>query len=128
MSNGSTATAQTLLFKAADSTLSVNTCSSYGSVYFVFLIVYMSLLFFSSLHFLGNSLRFANGLLGNNVNYTTLSTEESQITLRLGSGSHWRMNFENLPGVLTLLAVNAGEGFVAVGPTNSGKGDIYSFK
>ena len=28
----------------------------------------------------------------------------------------------NLPFALTLLAVNAGAGFVAVGPTNSGKG------
>jgi hypothetical protein len=37
-------------------------------------------------------------------------------------GSHWRKNVENLPGFLTLLAVNAGEGFVAVGPTNAAKG------
>lgn len=71
---------------------------------------------------IGNTLRFSNGLLGNNVNYTTISTTDTTITLRIVPGSFWRKNFENLPGALTLLAVNAGEGFVAVGPTNSGKG------
>ena len=71
---------------------------------------------------LGNTLRFANGLLGKNVNYTTVSTKDNLITLGLTPGSHWRKNVENLPGYLTLLAVNAGEGFVAVGPTNAAKG------
>ena len=71
---------------------------------------------------LGNTLRFANGILGKGVNYTTISTSDDQITLRLTPGSHWRKNVENLPGFLTLLAVNAGEGFVAVGPTNAAKG------
>jgi len=71
---------------------------------------------------IGNALRFTNGLLGNNVNYTVTSTTNEAIALRLVPGSFWRKNFENLPGALTLLAVNAGEGFVAVGPTNSGKG------
>jgi len=70
----------------------------------------------------GNTLRFANGILGNNVNYTTLSTSDSSISLRITPGSFWRKNGENLPGALTLLAVNAGEGFVAVGPNNAGKG------
>jgi hypothetical protein len=42
--------------------------------------------------------------------------------LPLKTGSQWRKNVENLPGYLTLLAVNAGEGFVAVGPTNAAKG------
>lgn len=70
----------------------------------------------------GNTLRFANGLLGGNVNYTTVTTNENSISLRLVPGSFWRKNFENLPGPLTLLAVNAGQGFVAVGPTNAGKG------
>jgi hypothetical protein len=70
----------------------------------------------------GNLLRFSNGLLGNDVNYTTVSTTESTIKLRLSGQSHWRKNFDNLPGTLTLLAVNAGGGFVAVGPINSGKG------
>jgi hypothetical protein len=70
----------------------------------------------------GNVLRWANGLLGNNVNYTTVSTTENMIKLRLVPGSSWRKNMANLPGTLTLVAVNAGAGFVAVGPTNSGKG------
>jgi hypothetical protein len=64
---------------------------------------------------LGNTLRWANGLLGKGVNYTTVATSPESLTLRLTSGSHWRKNVENLPGYLTLLAVNAGEGFVAVG-------------
>ena len=72
---------------------------------------------------LGNTLRFANGLLGKGINYTTTATTASSIRLKLNSpGSHWRKNVESLPGFLTLLAVNAGEGFVAVGPTNAAKG------
>jgi hypothetical protein len=43
------------------------------------------------------------------------------LTLRLTPGSLWRMNVENLPGYLTLLAVNAGAGFVAVGPVYAAK-------
>jgi hypothetical protein len=84
----------------------------------------------------GNVLRFSNGLVGNNVNFTTVKTTDESIALRLVPGSYWRRNFENLPGALTLLAVNSGEGFIAVGPTNSGKGrdvamvferpDVYS--
>lgn len=70
----------------------------------------------------GNTFRFSNGLLGNGVNFTVASTSETSVSLRLAPGSLWRKNFENLPGPLTLLAVNAGQGFVAVGPTNAGKG------
>jgi hypothetical protein len=70
----------------------------------------------------GNTLRWANGLLGNGVNYTTVATTGSTIAIRLAPGSYWRKNFDNLPGALTLLAVNAGQGFVAVGPTNAAKG------
>lgn len=71
---------------------------------------------------IGNTLRWSNGLTGNGVNYTMVRSTENSISLRLNTGSHWRANFVNLPGVLTLLAVNAGEGFVAVGPTNAKKG------
>ncbi|KAJ1436837.1 hypothetical protein B484DRAFT_344871 [Ochromonadaceae sp. CCMP2298] len=71
---------------------------------------------------IGNALRWANGIAGNNVNYTTLSTTETAITLRITAGSRWRSNVANLPGALTLLAVNAGAGYVAVGPMNAGKG------
>lgn len=70
----------------------------------------------------GNTLRFANGIIGKGINYTTVATTETSISLRLEPESHWRKNVENLPGVLTLLAVNAGAGFVAVGPTNAKKG------
>ena len=76
----------------------------------------------SNFNEVGNLLRFTNGILGNNVNYTVVSTTDSKISLRLVPGSFWRRNFENLPGALTILAVNAGEGYVAVGPTNAGKG------
>jgi hypothetical protein len=71
---------------------------------------------------LGNTLRFTNGILGKGVNYTITSATAESLTLRLAAGSHWRKNVENLPGYLTLLAVNAGEGYVAVGPTNAAKG------
>jgi len=71
---------------------------------------------------LGTIFRFANGILGKGVNYTTTSLTETSATLRLVPGSHWRKNVENLPGFLTLLAANAGEGFVAVGATNAKKG------
>ena len=67
-------------------------------------------------------LRFANGLLGKGVNYTSLTQSTTSIVLTLSPGSHWRRNVENLPGYLTLLAVNAGAGFVAVGLTNAIKG------
>jgi hypothetical protein len=70
----------------------------------------------------GNTLRWANGILGKGVNYTTKATTADMITLTLVPTSHWRKNVENLPGYLTLLAVNGGEGFVAVGPNNAGKG------
>lgn len=69
----------------------------------------------------GNTLRFANGILGN-ANYTIASSSQDQIRLTLKSGSLWRKNVENLPGYLTLLAIDAGDGMVSVGPQNSLKG------
>merc|ERR1719487_446319 len=68
------------------------------------------------------SLRFANGLLGNGVNYTTTSITESSITLSLTRGSSWRANDGSLPSTLVVVAVNVGGGFVSVGPINSFKG------
>merc|ERR1711988_333609 len=50
------------------------------------------------------------------------TTTSTALQLRLHPGSAWRKNMENLPGVLTLLAVNSGEGFVSVGPINAQKG------
>lgn len=70
----------------------------------------------------GNTLRFANGLLGKGVNYTTESSAEDEITLNLKAGSFWRKNVENLPGFLTLIAIDAGDGFTAAGPINTQKG------
>jgi hypothetical protein len=66
--------------------------------------------------------RFSNGLVGAGVNYTSVQVSDDTAKLRLSAGSFWRGNVENLPGYLTVLAVNVGGGFVAVGPTNSGKG------
>eukprot|EP01034_Spumella_vulgaris_P024937 gene24937-31335_t len=72
---------------------------------------------------IGNTLRFANGILGNGVNYTTVATTNSMIFLRLTPGSVWKkQSLYSFPSPLTLLAVNAGEGFVAVGPNNAGQG------
>jgi hypothetical protein len=70
----------------------------------------------------GNTLRFSNGLLGQNINYTTTATTANSITLRLVPGSFWETNVQHLPGPLTVLAVDAGQGFVPVGPMNSGDG------
>ena len=70
----------------------------------------------------GNTIRFANGILGKGVNFTITKVTETRMTLTLTPGSFWRGNVENLPGYLTVLAVNAGDGFVAVGPINSAKG------
>lgn len=70
----------------------------------------------------GNTLRFANGILGKGVNFTVESSTQDEIRLSLKSGSLWRKNVENLPGYLTLLAVDGGDGFVSVGPQNSLKG------
>jgi len=69
-----------------------------------------------------NHMRFANGLRGHGVNYTTVDHTTDMLTLDLKSGSKWRQNSENLPGPLILLAVDAGGGFVAVGPTEAKKG------
>jgi hypothetical protein len=66
--------------------------------------------------------KFSNGLVGDGVNFTISSLTETSATLKLTGNSLWRANMLNLPGYLTVLAVNAGGGYVSVGPTNSGKG------
>ena len=71
---------------------------------------------------LGTTFRFTNGLLGKGVNYTTFGLTSEAVSFRLSHGSHWRKNVESLPGFLTLLAADAGEGFVALGATNAKKG------
>ena len=67
-------------------------------------------------------LKFSDGILGNGVNYTITDATETSLTLTLRPGSFWLGNVNYLPGFLTLLAVDTGEGFVAVGPLNSAKG------
>lgn len=44
------------------------------------------------------------------------------LRMKLTPGSKWRANPANLPGPLVLLAVDAGAGFVPVGPTEAKKG------
>jgi len=73
-----------------------------------------------------NTLRFANGLRGKGVNYTTVEHTDTQLRLTLASKSKWRANPANLPGPLVLLAVDAGAGFVPVGPTEAKKGRIVA--
>ena len=75
-----------------------------------------------------NTLRWANGLKGRGVNYTVVeaSGDGTQLNLRLVPGSKWRINPANLPGPLVLLAVNAGAGFVPVGPTEAKKGRVVA--
>merc|ERR1719326_846606 len=75
-----------------------------------------------------NTLRWANGLKGRGVNYTVVQASEdgTQLNLRLVPGSKWRINPANLPGPLVLLAVNAGAGFVPVGPTEAKKGRVVA--
>jgi hypothetical protein len=70
----------------------------------------------------GTVLRWQNGLLGNNVNYTTVSITNNTIELRLVPGSVWNKSFDKVPAPLSVRAVNTGSGFVAVGPINSNRG------
>mmetsp|Transcript_22829 Transcript_22829/g.71557 ORF Transcript_22829/g.71557 Transcript_22829/m.71557 type:complete len:913 (-) Transcript_22829:693-3431(-) len=67
-------------------------------------------------------LRWGNGLLGRGVNYSASEYDDTRIELVLKPGSMWRRNGANLPAPLTLLAVDAGSGFVAVGATEARKG------
>ena len=67
-------------------------------------------------------LQFSNDILGKGVNYTITDASETSLTLTLTPGSFWRKNIDYLPGFLTLLALDNGAGFVAIGPVNSGKG------
>jgi hypothetical protein len=73
-----------------------------------------------------NTLCFSNGILGSGINYTTVSTSAEIITLSIVPGFHWRNDVENLPAFLILLAVNAGEGFVAVGDTDAAEGQAVA--
>lgn len=74
----------------------------------------------------GNTLRWANSLRGRGVNYTIDEAHSNQLVLKLSEGSKWRANPANLPGPLTLLAVNAGAGPVPVGATEAKKGRVVA--
>ncbi|KAJ8598836.1 hypothetical protein CTAYLR_008534 [Chrysophaeum taylorii] len=74
----------------------------------------------------GNTLRWANSLRGRGVNYTIVEAHANELRLKLTAGSHWRANAANLPGPLTLLAVNAGAGPVPVGATEAKKGRVVA--
>lgn len=73
-----------------------------------------------------NSLKWANSLRGKGVNYTITTATSGSLSLQLNEGSRWRANPTNLPGPLTLLAVNAGAGLVPVGPTEAKKGRVVA--
>ena len=72
----------------------------------------------------GNKLSFKNSLLGKGLNYTIDWNSATELHLQLTPGKFWRKTMDNLPGYLTVLAVdsNLGGGFVTVGPINAGKG------
>uniref|UniRef100_A0A7S2SQB8 SbsA Ig-like domain-containing protein n=1 Tax=Rhizochromulina marina TaxID=1034831 RepID=A0A7S2SQB8_9STRA len=69
-----------------------------------------------------NVLRFNNGLRGKGINYTAIEHTSTLMKLNLDGKSKWRANPTNLPGPLVLLAVDAGAGFVPIGPTEAKKG------
>lgn len=75
-----------------------------------------------------NTLRWSNGIRGKGTNYTVVSAsaDGTQLQLKLAAGSKWRINPTNLPGPLVLLAVDAGAGFVPVGPTEAKKGRVVA--
>jgi hypothetical protein len=70
----------------------------------------------------GNSLRFSNGILGRSINYTITGVSNTLITLRLIAPSVWYKNMEELPRLLTVLSINAGEGFLPQGLENNPRG------
>lgn len=71
----------------------------------------------------GNLLRFANDLVGQGVNYTTVKTISTSITLKLVPGSFWQNNFDHLPRPLTLLAMNTSvNGYIDVNSIMPDKG------
>mmetsp|Transcript_22391 Transcript_22391/g.28987 ORF Transcript_22391/g.28987 Transcript_22391/m.28987 type:complete len:917 (-) Transcript_22391:557-3307(-) len=78
---------------------------------------------FKSVEGFGNPrLRFGNGLLGRGTNYSISEFSDDRMELVLKPMSNWRKNGANLPAPLTLLAVDAGSGYVAVGATEARKG------
>jgi len=71
-----------------------------------------------------NDLRWASSLGPDD--YTIDGSHGTQVGLQLKPGSVWRDDAAFLPGPLTLLAVDAGAGFVAVGPTEERTGSVVA--
>eukprot|EP00629_Pelagomonadales_sp_RCC1024_P000262 CAMPEP_0119274494 /NCGR_PEP_ID=MMETSP1329-20130426/12204_1 /TAXON_ID=114041 /ORGANISM="Genus nov. species nov., Strain RCC1024" /LENGTH=968 /DNA_ID=CAMNT_0007274817 /DNA_START=51 /DNA_END=2957 /DNA_ORIENTATION=- len=69
-----------------------------------------------------NTLKWGNSLRGKGINYTITEATKDSLSLDLAAGSKWRLNPNNLPSPMLLLAVNAGAGLVPVGPTEAKKG------
>mmetsp|Transcript_30114 Transcript_30114/g.37774 ORF Transcript_30114/g.37774 Transcript_30114/m.37774 type:complete len:926 (-) Transcript_30114:391-3168(-) len=67
-------------------------------------------------------LRFYNNLRGQGQNYTTTMLTPTSMTLQLNEGAKWRENVKQLPGPLTILAADAGAGWVALGATAAKRG------
>eukprot|EP00903_Cladosiphon_okamuranus_P014061 g13069.t1 len=61
--------------------------------------------------------RFGNALRGGGTNFTVTDMQPNKMTLELVEGSTWRRNPDALPGALILLAAEAGDGWVPLGPT-----------
>jgi len=69
-----------------------------------------------------NKLRFANNLIGGGTNYTISSVTADSLTLTLTKGSKWKIRVDHLPSPLNILAIDAGDGFVALGPSAAKSG------
>eukprot|EP00752_Nemacystus_decipiens_P008845 g7893.t1 len=65
----------------------------------------------------GIKVRFGNALRGGGTNFTISDVQPDVMTLDLVEGSTWRKNRDALPGALILLAADAGDGWVPLGPT-----------
>lgn len=68
----------------------------------------------------GTAVRFSNGLTASE--YSIIITTETQIDLRLRSGHSWYSDLDALPAVLTVSAIDIGDGFVDLGGSYVGKG------
>ncbi|CAN0352196.1 unnamed protein product, partial [Hapterophycus canaliculatus] len=64
-----------------------------------------------------SGVRFANALRGGGTNFTITNALPEELTLELVEGSTWRKNPVGLPGALVILAAEAGDGWVPLGPT-----------
>lgn len=68
-----------------------------------------------------NKLYFAHKFDGDGINYTMTAASNKTLTLRLAPQSSW-LPLSDLPGYITVLAMDAGPGIVPVGPGPSAEG------